>query len=164
MRRYVSLVVVPLVAVGSDQASNLFYSANTDASVYAEHLDSIREARDVKEMINFLESLDQRNASRISVSLYISPAIYNSNRWKRVINVLIQRKLVRFLYIDECHYITSAGRHFRPDFYESIRVLVGMLWDICPMLFCSATMNKVSMFYCTMMLHPKSPYTIQDLT
>lgn len=114
MRRYVSLVVVPLIAVGSDQASSIYYSANTDASVYAERLDSIREAHDVTKMINFLQSLDQKYAPQISVILYISPITYNSNRWKGVINGLIQQNLIRFLCIDECHYITSAGRQCRP--------------------------------------------------
>ena len=33
-----------------------------------------------------------------------------------------------------------------------------MLWYQCPMLLCSATMNKVSMFYYSMMLHPQSTY------
>ena len=31
MRRYVSIVVVPFIAVGSDQASNVYYSSNLDA-------------------------------------------------------------------------------------------------------------------------------------
>ena len=63
-----------------------------------------------------------------------------------------------FLCIDEYHYIMSAGCHFRREFYESTRVLVGRLWEKCSMLFCSATMHKVSMFYCSMMLHPQSIY------
>ena len=158
MRRFVSIVVVPLIAVGSDQASNVYYSSNSDASVYAEHLDSIRDGGDITEMINFLTSLDFRIASRSSIILYISPSTFTSNRWRVVLEGLISRKLVRFLCIDECHYITSAGRHFRPEFYESIRKLIRLLWDQCPMLFCSATMNKISIYHSSMMLHPHSPF------
>ena len=43
MRRYVTIVIVPLLSVGLDQASNIYYSCNKKASVYAEHLDSISE-------------------------------------------------------------------------------------------------------------------------
>ena len=41
MRRYVSIVVVPLISIGVDQASNIYYTSNSDANIYAEHLDSI---------------------------------------------------------------------------------------------------------------------------
>lgn len=144
MWRYVSLVFVPLIVVGSDQISNVFYSTNAAISVYAEHLDSIREGHDTTE--GFLTLLHHKIASRISIILCISPATYTRNRWKGVLNGMISRKLVRFLWIDECHYITSAGRHLRPEFYENIRVLVGMLWEKFPMLFCSDTMNKYTWF------------------
>ena len=50
MRRYVTIVIVPLLSVGIDQASNVYYSYNCNASVYAEHLDSISEDRDVTQM------------------------------------------------------------------------------------------------------------------
>ena len=45
MRRYVMIVIFPLVSVGLDQASNLYYSCNPIASVYPEHLASICEDR-----------------------------------------------------------------------------------------------------------------------
>ena len=59
--------------------------------------------------------------------------------------------------MDECHYVTSAGRCFRPEFHTSIRALIGRLWNKCPMLFCSATMNKCSIHHLSLMLHPQSP-------
>jgi len=126
--------------------------------VYAEHLDSIRDDIDIAEIIKFLTSLDYRIASRSSIILYISPSTFTSNRWRAVLEGLIRRKLVRFLCIDKCHYITSAGRHFRPEFYQSIKQLIGLLWDQRPMLFCSATMNKIIMHHSSMMIHPCSTF------
>ena len=47
MRRFVTIVIVPLLSIGLDQASNVHYSCDKQASVYAEHLDSISEDRDI---------------------------------------------------------------------------------------------------------------------
>ena len=51
IRRYISIVVVPLISIDANQASNIFYASNSDANIYAEHLGSIREAEDVSMMI-----------------------------------------------------------------------------------------------------------------
>ena len=112
MHRCVSIIVVPLLAICSDQASNAYYSANLDAAAYTEHLDSIREGRGVEKMIKYLSLLDYHVALQVSIILYISPSTFTSIRWRGVIGGLISGKLVRFFCIDECHYITSAGRHF----------------------------------------------------
>ena len=43
--------------------------------------------------------------------------------------------------------------------------MMGRLWNKCPMLFCSATMNRVSMYHTSLMLHPKSTMnTVKDFT
>ena len=73
MRRYVSIVVVPLLSIGADQASNIYYASNSDANIYAEHLDSIREAEDVSMMVNYLNTLTHPFLRKISAILYISP-------------------------------------------------------------------------------------------
>lgn len=57
MKRYVIIVIVPLLSVGIDQPSNVYYSCDCKASVYAEHLDSILEDRDVTQMRLFLNEL-----------------------------------------------------------------------------------------------------------
>ena len=51
--------------------------------------------------------------------------------------------------------MTCAGHHFRPEFSLNIRFIVGKLWNKCPMLFFSATMNRISMHHIPLMLHPK---------
>ena len=159
MMRYVTIVIVPLLSVGIDQASNVYYTCNHNASVYAEHLDSISEDRDVTQMRLFLNELKHDTAACVPVLLYASPGTITSSRWSATLKSLITRNLVRFMVVDECHYVTSVGRHFRPEFYTSIRALVGRLWNKCPMLFCSATMNKCSIYHTSLMLHPQSPFS-----
>ena len=64
--------------------------------------------------------------------------------------------MAHFFCVDECHYITNAGWHFRLEFFINIRFIVGRLWNQCPILFCSDTMNRVSMYHTLLMLHPES--------
>ena len=74
MCRYVTIVVVPLISIGADQASNIYYSSNPEAGIYAEHLDSVRDAEDTQQMVNYLDNLTNATLRKISVILYISPS------------------------------------------------------------------------------------------
>ena len=120
MKRYVAIVIVPLISVGLDQASNIYHSCDVRTSVYTEHLDSICENKYIVQMILFLNELKHKIASRVSIILYASPNTITSSRWSASLKSLISRDLVRLLYIDKCHYITSAGRFLRPEFYTNI--------------------------------------------
>ena len=84
--------------------------------------------------------------------------MFTSNRWREIFAGLTTRKLVCFLCINECNYIKSAGHHFRPDFYDSIRVVVARLWDQFPMLFFFFTVNKFSILHSSILLHPRLTY------
>ena len=121
------IVIVPLVSVGLDQASNVYYSCNPLALVYAEHLNSICEDRDIVHMILFLTELKYKTASRVSIILYASPNTITSSQWSATLKILIACNLVRFMCVEKCHYITSSGKIFHPEFYTSIRALVGKL-------------------------------------
>jgi len=89
----------------------------------------------------------------------LSPGTITSFQWISTLKSLIARNLVRLMVVDKCHYVTSVGRHIRPKFYTSIREMIGRLWNKCPMLFCSAPMNKCSIYHTPLILHPQSPYT-----
>ena len=164
MRRYVSVVVVPLISIGADQVSNIYYCCNPQAGIYAEHLDSLRETDDRKRMVDYLNSLTHSTLKKTSVILYLSPSAISHGVWAPVLKLLISKGFIRFFCVDECHHVTSAGRYFRPDFFLNIRFIIGRLWNKCPMLFCSATMNRTSMHHMSLMLHPESSLTtMRDL-
>ena len=107
-------------------------------------------------MRHFLNELKYKTSSRVSIILYAFPITVISSRWGATLKGLIARNLIRFMCVDECHYVTLAGRYFCPKFYTCIRVLVGRLWNKCPMLFFSSTMNKCSIHHTSLMLHPQS--------
>ena len=158
--RGVTIVMVPILALGSDQVSSVWSMANPLAAVYAEHLDSIRERDDVVSMARFLKSLRCEDKYTQSIVLWVGPDTLNHDVWKVCINSLIQHHLISCFVVDECHYIPTDGRFFRPNFHTAVRQLVGKLWNVTPMLFCSATFNQQLQYQTSIMLHPSSPSTI----
>eukprot|EP00978_Attheya_sp_CCMP212_P008570 scaffold20148_cov59-Attheya_sp.AAC.2 len=136
--RGVTIVMVPILALGSDQVSTVWSMANPLAGVYAEHLDSIREQRDVVSMAKFLNKLRHEDKMTQSIVLWVSPDSLDHDVW-------------------QCHYIPTDGRFFRPKFHTSVRWLVHKLWDTAPMLFCSATFNRRLEYHTSVMLHLRCP-------
>ena len=47
MRKHDTLIIVPLLSIGSEQSSSVFTSTNPVADSYAEHIDSAREKDDI---------------------------------------------------------------------------------------------------------------------
>lgn len=119
MHRDVLIVVVPLLSVGADQASNIYYSSDARLSIYAEHLDSIGQADDdVTKMRYFFNSLKSNVASRVSIILYLSPGTITNNTWRTVIKGLIIRNLiVSFVWMNATisHPVAvTSGQNFMP--------------------------------------------------
>ena len=67
MRKYVTIVVTPLLVIASEQANNLYSSTNPDAHIYAEHLDSVQEKYDVIDTPAFIESFTIENIKNRTV-------------------------------------------------------------------------------------------------
>jgi hypothetical protein len=155
--RGVTFVLVPILALGSDQVSSVWSMVNPLAGVFAEHLDSIRERGDIVSMARFLKSLRHKDKYGQSIVLWVSPDTLDNDVWKLCIKSLMQNHLVSCFVVDECHYIPTDGRFFRPKFHSSVRRLVNDLWDSTPMLFCSATFNRPLQYHTSVMLHPSCP-------
>lgn len=116
-------------------------------------------------MVKYLNGLTHAFLRKRSVILYLSPYTITHYVWAPVIKNLITKKMVHFFCVDECHYITNAGRHFRPEFFINIRFIIGRLWNQCLMLFCPETMKRSSMYHTSLMLHPDSSINcIKDFT
>ena len=154
MRRYVAIVVVPLISIGVDQASGIYYSSDPQGNIYAEHLDSVCNSDDVQQMVSYLNKLTHDIIRKTSVILYISPNTITHHIWAPVLKNLITKNVVHLFCVNECHYITCAGRHCILELFTNIRFIVGHLWNKFPMLFCSATMHRSSMYHTLLMLHP----------
>ena len=101
MRKYVTIIITPLLTIASEQANNIYSCTNPDAPIYAEHLDYVRERDDVVDTIASLDQFTIENMQNRSALLYISPSTILHNIWGPVLKKLIDRTLVHLLCIDE---------------------------------------------------------------
>ena len=129
MRKHVTVVIVPLLSIGSEQSSSVFSTTNSAAGIYAEDLDSVCEKDDIMQIASFLDNLSVGTILAQTIILYISPNAIPDSVWSPILTKLIDREFLHLLCIDEYHYIPSAGRHFRPEFHINISKIVGLLWN-----------------------------------
>ena len=62
------------------------------------------------------------------------------------------------LVFDEVHYVPLAGRAFCPLYYRNVWQIIHKFWNRCHIVFTSTTINKQSIHYVSMMMHPLSPW------
>jgi superfamily II DNA helicase RecQ len=116
----VSLTMVPLVGLGSDQVSKSF---NEDHFVESYHLDEMRGpcGRALRQR---LESLHSAEAECVSIFLYASPkSLLDDSPWFRCLQSLSLRGFLCLICIDEAHTVAQDGRSFRPEFRTAIKSL-----------------------------------------
>ena len=158
MTRGITLIIMPLLALGADQSSSVMSMDDVSANVFAEHLDSVSDPVDIASIHRFVNNMSDETSKNISLLLFMSPDAINNTRWIAMFNNMKKKNLVKSLIFDEAHYIALSGRHFRPNYYSNSRYIVSLFWNEAHMLFTSATLNSQSLTYITLMLHPSSPW------
>ena len=113
MFRGVSLSIVPLLALGADQTSNVRKkSIQTSGDVLAVHLDEIHNASDKQHLINSILALPVN--TRKTIMLFSSPQkIVNDKAWMGFLKKLIQNGMLRLVCVDEVHLFVHYGMSFR---------------------------------------------------
>ena len=91
MRKHVTIVILHLLSIWSEQSSNAFITANSIAGVYTEYLDSICEKDDAAQIVSFLNILGIETIHTQTVVLYISHHTITDNVWSHVLKSLIYR-------------------------------------------------------------------------
>ena len=116
----VTLSMVPLVGLGSDQVNN---SRNSTNLIEAYHLDENRGV-DGYALRRQLLSLHPRDANRVSIFLYASPqSLKEGSFWYKCLFQLASMNLIRLICIDEAHTVAQDGRNFRPEFRSAATTL-----------------------------------------
>jgi hypothetical protein len=114
----VTLLMVPLVGLGSDQVNN---SRNSNNLIEAYHLDKNR-GRDGYALRSRLLSLHPREAECVSIFLYASPqSLKEGSFWYKCLFELLSKNLIRLICIDEAHSIAQDDRNFRPEFCSAVK-------------------------------------------
>ena len=111
--RGVSIFIMPLIGLGSDQLSK---SYNPAARVYARHLDeeTIESARELSQHLIGLS-----RAERKSFILYASPQSFRPGTvWSHTLDHLIANRMLSLVAFDEAHAVPVYGMSFRPEFAE----------------------------------------------
>ena len=116
----VTLLMVPLVGLGSDQVNN---SRNSNNLIEAYHLNKNR-GRDGYALRSRLLSLHPREAECVSIFLYASPqSLKDGSFWYKCLIELAPKNLIQLICIDEAHSVAQDGRNFRPEFCCAVKML-----------------------------------------
>ena len=124
IRRGVTIVLVPLIGLGSDQVEK---ATVLDHNVEAYHIDEHKQldARAVRDRLNHL-SVSEANST--TILLFMSPQSLKRDPkrpnagWYGVIASLARRGLVSLFCIDEAHTVQQCGRNFRPEFVGATKI------------------------------------------
>ena len=109
LRRGISLVMVPLLGLGSDLREKS-HGAGTNIESY--HVDE-HHGEDATMLKRRLSSYDEEEAEDVSIILFISPqALGSKSHWFEFFKGLAKENLISLLCIDEAHAIEQQGRHF----------------------------------------------------
>ena len=109
----VVLNIAPLLSLSEDQNTKLLYK-RCNRHILSFHLDSVTEAGDQDQVIERIF-----NAPRTaSIVLFASPqAIVGvSSVWIKLVDRLIESRLLKMVVLDEIHLFVQFGLWFRPEF------------------------------------------------
>ena len=124
-RKGVTFYLEPLLGLASDQVDR---ATVEEHSMEAYHVDEHRK-EDQQLLIDRLRSynVDGEETAHVSINLFIGPRAMNSNTWKTELTRLAEHGLIQMMVIDEAHYISQSGRHFRPEFITAVEFLRELL-------------------------------------
>eukprot|EP00956_Cyclotella_meneghiniana_P018449 scaffold30718_cov36-Cyclotella_meneghiniana.AAC.1 len=124
----VSLVLVPLHGLGSDQVDK---ATVEEHGVEAYYIDEHRFAN-AKALMDRLKSLTAEEAGERTIILYVSPTSLNpESDWVEIFGKLATDGFITHLAIDEAHSIEQSGRSFRKEFLTAVKILRGLM-DMMP--------------------------------
>jgi superfamily II DNA helicase RecQ len=138
----ITLTMVPLVGLGSDQVSKSTKESNF---IEAYHLDE-HMGTDAQVLTKRLLALNEREAKCVSIFLYVSPqSLQQGTFWHKLLVTLSGRNMIRLIVIDEAHAVSLDGRDFRPEFHTAAKTLKSLYDNSptkCNRLVMSATFRK----------------------
>ena len=124
----VTLVIVPLLALGADQVSKILRACNAFGRVTAYHLDEIKTSAARNQVVQELLHLEYNTPN--SIFLFSSPQAIVSQRtpWKGTLLDLHRRRILRLVVIDELHLYLQFGVSLRLEFKQLTNMLLKVLF------------------------------------
>ncbi len=138
----VTLTMVPLVGLGSDQVNKC---CNKDNFIKGYHLDEHR-GRNAKILKIRQLSLNEEEANYVSIFLYVSlQSLQVGSPWYRILTTLVLNNLICLMVADEAHTVAQDGREFILEFktdVAALRSIHKMLLSPCNFVAMSATFRQ----------------------
>ena len=155
----VSLIIQNTLALSSDQMSKLDKIKDNIENVYCIQLDSLKSNRQRSQFMDTVRNLQSTDES-YTMYIFTSPETLTLHHWSDLIQVLMEKKLLKFICVDEVHQFIEHAVSFRPTFLELQEKLFKKILDkhqttpdTCqqsvlhvPIVFMSATFNE-RLFY-----------------
>ena len=120
MRRGISIVMMPLLGLGTDQVAKAIH---VDINIEAWHIDEFRgpDGRALRRRL-FAYTADQRD--NLSIILYMSPQLLlPGSDWMPTLQHLAKHDYISQICVDEAHMVSLHGHGFRPEFRHAITSL-----------------------------------------
>lgn len=144
MRRRVSIFLVPLIGLGSDQVAK---ATVPDHNVEAYHIDE-HKGPHAYSLRQRLQNLDDDEVQYTTILIFINPQSIKRDPnnpkagWFSTLSDLAEAGYISLLCIDEAHTVEQCGRSFRPEFLEAVanlKLIRDKMKTPCPLIAMSAT-------------------------
>ena len=129
------LIYIPSTSLAMDQSRKVLNHAPNTCTISSCHLDEMSPS-----LLDKLQTSLRCLSLDVTTFIFTSPQCFHNRH--RFCNFLFQRKLIKFLVIDEIHLFAQFGNTFRSEFGQLKRSLFERLCQLdtmVPTLFMTAT-------------------------
>ncbi|KAL7472437.1 hypothetical protein ACHAXS_012774 [Conticribra weissflogii] len=120
LRKCITIILVPLIGLGSDQVSK---ASRLELGIEAYHLDKIG----METLINCTNNCDHSEIHE-TVILFASPnCLQTESRWRPLFFQMAKHGLISLFAIDEAHCVVTDGRSFCCEFQSGISAFLDII-------------------------------------
>jgi superfamily II DNA helicase RecQ len=125
MRRNITLCIIPLVGLGSDQARKV--NQMGAGTVHAIHADETK-GLSLNAIETMLMGFEKDSCKRGSLIIYMSPqSLAEGSRWRNILEHLAKNQLISGIAFDEAHCVPQQGKTFRKEFAQLKHNCIGLV-------------------------------------
>jgi hypothetical protein len=147
----VVLTISPLLSLAANQNDKVSRASQEFGNVLSFHLDKIRDQKEQQAVARSISNMASDTTQ--TIFLFASPQVFVNNPvWRKLLDVIIFKKLLRFVAIDEIHLFVHFARSFRQEFawlkpylFSKLQSRGSSSRTTVPVLFMTATCNETIM-------------------